>query len=70
MEPKVSEDTSLAEILKIPQADKILAKYNLPCLTCPFAKLEMEKLKIGDICKMYKINLKDMLKELNEIYKK
>lgn len=70
MEPKVSEDTSLAEILKIPRADKILAKYNLPCLTCPFAKLEMEKLKIGDICKMYKINLKDMLKELNEIYKK
>lgn len=70
MEPRISEDTSLAEILKIPQADKILAKYNLPCLTCPFAKLEMEKLKIGDICKMYKINLKDMLKELNEIYKK
>ncbi len=70
MEPKVSEDTSLAEILKIPQADKILAKYNLPCLTCPFAKLEMEKLKIGDICKMYKINLKNLLKELNKIYKK
>lgn len=70
MEPKVSEYTSLAEILKIPQADKILAKYNLPCLTCPFAKLEMEKLKIGDICKMYKINLKNLLKELNKIYKK
>jgi len=70
MKPKVSEDTSLAEILKIPRADKILAKYNLPCLTCPFAKLEMEKLKIGDICKMYKINLKNLLKELNKIYKK
>ena len=67
---KITENTTLAEILKYPEAEKILAKYNLPCLWCPFAKMEMETLKIGEICRMYGINIENLLKELNEIYKK
>lgn len=73
---KITENTTLAEILKIPEAEKILAKYNLPCLSCPFANLEMDAthppphLKIGEVCKMYGINLKKLLKDLNGIYKK
>ena len=67
---KITEDTTLAEILKYPEVEKILAKYNLPCLDCPFAKMEMETLKIGEICRMYGINIENLLKELNEIYKK
>jgi len=67
---EIKADTTLAEILKFPQAEKILAKYNLPCLWCPFAKMEMETLKIGEICRMYGINIENLLKELNEIYKK
>ena len=64
---EIKADTTLAEILKFPQAEKILAKYNLPCLWCPFAKLEMENLKIGEICKMYGIDIEKLLKELNGV---
>lgn len=63
---KITENATLAEILKLPEADKILAKYNLPCLGCPFAKLEMEDIKIGQICEMYGIDLQELLEELNE----
>ncbi len=61
-----NKDTTLAKILKEPGAEKILAKYNLPCLTCPFASLEMEDLKIGKICEMYKIDIDSLLKNLNK----
>ncbi|MBZ9569771.1 DUF1858 domain-containing protein [Patescibacteria group bacterium] len=64
--PKITKNTTLAEIFKFPEAKEILAKYNLPCLGCPLAKFEMENLKIGDICKMYSIDLENLLKELNE----
>ena len=63
---KITSNTSLSDILESEGAEKILVKYNLPCLTCPFAKMEMDKLKIGQICKMYGIDLKALLKELNE----
>jgi len=63
---KITSNTTLAEVLESEGAEKILAKYNLPCLTCPFAKMEMDQLKIGQICKMYGIDLKGLLKELNE----
>jgi len=52
------------------EAERVLAKYRLPCLTCPFAESEMEHLKIGEICKMYGINLEKLLKDLNEVDKK
>lgn len=63
---KITANTTLAEILEVPGADKILAKHNLPCLTCPFAQMEMEKLTLGGICKMYGINLKKILSDLNK----
>lgn len=66
---KVKEDTILAEILKNPELVKVLEKYNLPCLSCPFAKMEMENLKIGDVCKMYDIDVEKLLKDLNGVYK-
>jgi len=67
---QITKDTTLAEILKNPEAEKFLAKYNLPCLSCPFAESEMENLKIGDICQMYGIDIDKLLKEINSIYKK
>jgi len=70
MEKEITENTTLAEILEKPELVKILAKYNLPCLTCPFAKMEMENLKIGQVCQMYDINAEKLLKELNEFCKK
>jgi hybrid cluster-associated redox disulfide protein len=68
--PKITEDTTLAELLDDPKAKEILAKYNLPCLSCPFAKMEMEGLKIGDVCKMYDIDIEKLLRELNRVYSK
>ena len=65
MEKKITENTTLAEILGKPELVKILVKYNLPCVGCPLAKYEMENLKIGEISKMYEINLAELLKELN-----
>ena len=68
--PQITKETTLAEILKNPEVEKILAKYNLPCLNCPFAESEMENLKIGDICQMYGIDTEKLLREINGIYKK
>jgi hypothetical protein len=69
MKHKINKDTTLAEILKVQGAEEILAKYNVPCLGCAFAKMEMEKLKIGDICDMYGISISDLLSDLNKITK-
>jgi len=66
---KITPDTNLAEILKNPKMEEILMKYNLPCLTCPFAKIELEDLKIGQVCQLYDIDLGKLLKELNEAIK-
>jgi len=67
---EIKADTTLAEILKFPQAEKILAKFNLPCLSCPFAKMEVEELKIGQVCQMYGIAAEKLLEELNRGLKK
>ena len=63
---KITKDTTLAKILELPGAEEVLLKYNLPCLGCPFAKMEIEDLKIGQVCQIYGINLENLLKELNE----
>ena len=66
---KITKDTTLAEILNLPGTEKVLTKYNLPCLSCPMAKFEIENLKIGEVCKMYGIDLEKLLAELNKIGK-
>ena len=66
MNKKITKNTTLAEVLEFPKARKILVKYNLPCLACPFAKLEMDKLKLGRICQLYGIDLESLLRELNK----
>ncbi|RLF44345.1 MAG: disulfide oxidoreductase, partial [Thermoplasmata archaeon] len=63
---KIARDTKLSEILKDQKSQEILAKYNLPCLSCPMARFEIENLKLGEVCKMYGINLEKLLRELNK----
>ena len=70
MKNKISRDITLAKILEYPGAEEILAKYNLPCLSCPLAKFEIGDLKIGQVCETYGIDIKNLLKELNEKYEK
>jgi len=67
MSDKITKDTTLSEILRRRGAEDILAKHKIPCLTCPFAAQEMDKLKIGEIAGMYNIDLNGLLKDLNKI---
>jgi hypothetical protein len=62
---KITSKTTLAKILEIKGASKILKKYRVPCLSCPMAAFELKKLQIGQVCKMYDLQEKEILKELN-----
>jgi len=63
---KYTESSVLSEIINDPKGRKVLEDYNIPCLSCPFASLEIDKLRLGDICKAYKLDLNGILKKLNE----
>ncbi|MCX6742968.1 MAG: hypothetical protein NT116_01910 [Candidatus Parcubacteria bacterium] len=67
---KITEKITLSDVLSIKGAEKILEKYNFPCLSCPFAKVEMEKLKLGEICKNYNIDVDGLISELKKLYNK
>jgi len=63
---KYTKNSTLAEVLKDPKNQKILEKFNVPCLTCPFATLEMNSLTLEQIAKLYQIDLEKLLEELNK----
>jgi hypothetical protein len=65
LKTKIDVGTTLAKILKKDGAEEILMKNGVPCLSCPVASLEIDNLKIGEVCKAYGLNLKKILKELN-----
>jgi len=65
MAQKITKNTTLKEVLRLPDAEAVLAKYRVPCLTCPVAKIEMDRLTLQQICQLYKIDLEGLLKELN-----
>lgn len=62
---KFNEKSTLEEILEFSGAENVLIKYNVPCLGCPMARLEMQSLNIGQICAMYGIDIKNLLNDLN-----
>jgi hypothetical protein len=64
--PKVTEKTTLGEALKIKGAEGILEHFNTPCVHCPMAAMEMNKLRLGEIAAMYGLDLKGLLTELNK----
>ena len=63
---KYTKNSTLAEVLEDPKNQKILEKFNVPCLTCPFAQMEMNSLKLEQIAKLYQIDLEKLLEELNQ----
>ena len=63
---KITKDTTLQEVLEMRGTEQILGKYKVPCLTCPMAQMEMGVLTLENICEMYSINLKELLKEAVE----
>jgi len=67
---EITEEIILSEVLNEPKLKEVLVKYNFPCLSCPFGQYEVESLRLGDVCKTYGIDVKKLLKELNEVIKK
>lgn len=61
----ITEKSTLAEILKYSDTKNVLIKYQVPCLACPMAQLEMGELTLGQICKVYGINIAPLIEELN-----
>ena len=63
---KITKKTKLSKIIDEKKVTKILEKYEFPCISCPFARMEMENLDLGSICEMYDIDANSLIKELNE----
>lgn len=64
---EITKETTLAEILGIKGTEEVLAKHGVPCVTCPMAKIEMDKLKIGEVCKTYGVDLEKLVKDLTAL---
>jgi len=64
---KITEKSTLKEILEIKGAGEILMENGVPCLSCPMASFEIDKLKIGEVCEMYRLNLEKILKEIDKL---
>lgn len=60
----ITENTTIEEVLsKYPRANKAFLKYGLDCSGCQIAEYE----SIGHAARVYGIDLKALLKDLNEI---
>jgi len=63
---KITKETTLEELMKTTGMEEILMKHGVPCVTCPMAQMEMQFLKLGDICEKYGIDVDKLMAELNE----
>ena len=66
MADRITEDTTIEELLKRRETVMVLFRYGLPCLTCPMARFEAGKLKIGEVARAYNIDVKALLEDLNK----
>lgn len=64
---KITAKTTLKKILDKKGADEVLVKYGVPCMSCPMASLEIEKLEIGKVGKMYGLKTAKIIEELNKL---
>lgn len=62
-----NENSTIKEILNSKRGLEVLIKYKVPCLDCPLAFFEIEKLKLRDLAIAYGIDIKKVLKELNSV---
>lgn len=64
---KITNKTTLEKIFKKKGAEKVLAENGVPCISCPMASMEANILEIGQVCEMYELDLKTVLKDLNNL---
>ena len=61
-----TDKTTLEEVLEFSGVEDVLLKYDVPCLGCPMAKMEMQNLTVGQICSNYDIDQEKLLAALND----
>lgn len=62
---KITAETTLENIMSTPEGSKVLSENRVPCLSCPMAAMEINVLKLGEVCHIYQLDLDKILKELN-----
>jgi len=66
-EKKITKDMTISEVLnKYPETILVFSKFNIGCAGCFAAAFE----KIEDIARVHGTDVKELLKELNDIIKK
>jgi len=60
-----NEKSILGMVLKNRKGPELLLKYHVPCLGCHFASQELDSLTLQDISNAYGVDLKGLLKDLN-----
>ena len=64
---EITEDMNIREVIENhPEVTSVFAKYNMGCIGCIAASFE----KIKDIAVVHGVDVKQFLKELNEVVKK
>ncbi len=64
---EITEDMNIREVIeKHPEVTSVFAKYNMGCIGCIAASFE----KIKDIAVVHGVDVKQFLKELNEVMNK
>jgi len=61
-----TKDTKLRELLDHKETKVILTDSGVPCASCPFARMELDILTLGEICESYDIDLERLLEKLNK----
>jgi len=64
---KITDKTKLGELMKDKKIVKVLEKHGVPCLSCPMAGFELDKISLGKICEGYNIKKEPLLSDLNKI---
>ncbi len=62
-----TKDTKLRELLDNEETKVILTDSGVPCASCPFARMELDILTLGEICESYDIDLEKLLGNLNKM---
>ena len=64
---EITEDMNIKEVIeKHPEVTSVFAKYNMGCIGCIAASFE----KIKDIAVVHGVDVKQFVKELNEVMAK
>ncbi len=62
---KIDKNSTIKEILDHEKGEEVMAKYRVPCLSCPMAAMEIGELKIKEVAEKYGLDLEGLISDLN-----